>query len=176
MAKKLLAELEAAEALKKLADQARLAGLSIEDFGIMKVKALTAKIDSYVEDMAISMVRELNARIQDILKKFNFTGPSGPLGPSGSNDFVTGPSGKQYTKQESDLAILSTQILNSRIQDMINEINRGGGGVQRSSSQSPMDIRVTVDAGGDRLSQAIAESIQVATRSGYSTVPAGFLV
>ena len=50
------------------------------------------------------------------------------------------------------------------------------GNVQRSSSQSPMDIRVTVDAGGDRLSQAIAESIQVATRSGYSTVPAGFLV
>jgi hypothetical protein len=170
----LLAELEAAEALKKLADQARLAGLSIEDFGIMKVKALTAKIDSYVEDMAISMVRELNARIQDILKKFNFTGPSGPSGPSGSNDFVTGPSGKQYTKQESDLAILSTQVLNSRIQDMINEIN-GGGGVQRSSSQNPMDIRVTVDAGGDRLSQAIAESIQVATRSGYSTVPAGFI-
>ena len=174
LAKKLLAELEAAEALKKLADQARLAGLSIEDFGIMKVKALTAKIDSYVEDMAISMVRELNARIQDILKKFNFTGPSGPSGPSGSNDFVTGPSGKQYTKQESDLAILSTQVLNSRIQDMINEIN-GGGGVQRSSSQNPMDIRVTVDAGGDRLSQAIAESIQVATRSGYSTVPAGFI-
>jgi hypothetical protein len=38
-----------------------------------------------------------------------------------------------------------------------------------------MDIKVTVDAGGDRLSQAIAESIQVATRSGYSTVPNGFI-
>jgi hypothetical protein len=40
----------------------------------------------------------------------------------------------------------------------------------------PVEIKVTVDAGGDRMSQAIAESIQVATRSGYSTVPAGFLV
>ena len=50
------------------------------------------------------------------------------------------------------------------------------GGVQRSSAPGPMDIRVTVDAGGDRLSQAIAESIQVATRSGYSQVPNGFLV
>ena len=40
----------------------------------------------------------------------------------------------------------------------------------------PVEIKVVVDAGGDRLSQAIAESIQVATRSGYSTVPAGFLV
>jgi len=39
----------------------------------------------------------------------------------------------------------------------------------------PVEIKVTVDAGGDRMSQAIAESIQVATRSGYSTVPAGFI-
>jgi hypothetical protein len=39
-----------------------------------------------------------------------------------------------------------------------------------------MDIRLTIDGGSDKLSQAIAESIQVATRSGYSTVPAGFLV
>jgi len=39
----------------------------------------------------------------------------------------------------------------------------------------PVEIKVVVDAGGDRLSQAIAESIQVATRSGYSTVPNGFI-
>ena len=45
----------------------------------------------------------------------------------------------------------------------------------RVTPQEAMQIRVTVDAGGDRLSQAIAESIQVATRSGYSTTPAGFL-
>jgi hypothetical protein len=39
------------------------------------------------------------------------------------------------------------------------------------------DIRITVDTAGsgDKLSQAIAESIQIATRSGYSTTPAGFL-
>ena len=45
----------------------------------------------------------------------------------------------------------------------------------RVTPQEAMEIKVTIDAGGDRLSQAIAESIQVATRSGYSTVPAGFL-
>jgi len=46
--------------------------------------------------------------------------------------------------------------------------SRNGGG-------APTEIKITVDtaAGGDRLSQAIAESIQVATRNGYSTVPAG---
>jgi hypothetical protein len=40
---------------------------------------------------------------------------------------------------------------------------------------APTEVIVTVNtaAGGDRLSQAIAESIQIATRNGYSTVPAG---
>jgi hypothetical protein len=71
---------------------------------------------------------------------------------------------------ENKVAIESTRELNSRISEFLSQNN-----AQRSSSQAPMDIKVTVDAGGDRLSQAIAESIQVATRSGYSTVPAGFI-
>jgi len=43
-----------------------------------------------------------------------------------------------------------------------------------SMASSP-EIKITIDtsAGGDRLSQAIAESIQIATKNGYSTVPAG---
>jgi len=45
----------------------------------------------------------------------------------------------------------------------------------RTASAAPQEIIVTVNtsAGGDRLSQAIAESIQIATKNGYSTVPAG---
>jgi hypothetical protein len=45
----------------------------------------------------------------------------------------------------------------------------------RTGGAAPQEIIVTVNtsAGGDRLSQAIAESIQVATKNGYSTVPAG---
>ena len=45
-----------------------------------------------------------------------------------------------------------------------------GGG-----SSAPQEIVITVDtaSGGDRLSQAIAESIQIATKNGFSTVPAG---
>ena len=44
-----------------------------------------------------------------------------------------------------------------------------------SMASAPQEIRITVDtaAGGDRLSQAIAETIQIATKNGYSTVPAG---
>lgn len=170
MAKKLLAEMEAAEALKKLAEQARLAGMSLEDFGIFKVKTLSNKIDTFIEDFAISAIKELNARIASTLAKYNMTTPP----PAATGPMITGPSGASYTAAQSQAAILDTRELNSRINDFLSGF--GMGGVQRSSTQAPMDIKVTVDATGDRLSQAIAESIQVATRSGYSTVPAGFLV
>jgi len=45
----------------------------------------------------------------------------------------------------------------------------------RTASAAPQEIVVTVNTAnaGDRLSQAIAESIQIATKNGYSTVPAG---
>jgi len=168
LAKKLLAELEAAEALKKLAEQARLAGMSLEDFGIFKVKSLSNKIDTFIEEFAISAIRELNARIAATLAKYNMATPP----PTTTGPMITGESGRQYTAAQSQAAILDTKELNSRINDFLGGF---GMGTQRSSSQSPMDIKITVDGGGDRLSQAIAESIQVATRSGYSTVPNGFI-
>jgi len=172
LAKKFLAELETAEALKKLADQARLAGMSIEDFALFKVKTLNTKIDTYIEDMTLSIIRELNARIAAMLAKFNFTSPTSGGGTSDSGSNTGG--NIIYSSAVQKFAIESTAKLNDKIQDYLSGFSMGG--VQRSSSQSPMDIKITVDAGGDRLSQAIAESIQVATRSGYSTVPAGFLV
>ena len=164
LAKKLLAELEAAEALKKLAEEARLAGLSLLDFGIVKVKTLSNKIDTYIEDLAITTIRELNARIAAMLAKFSLTpqtmtAPIAPTSPYAS-----------YTVPQ---AIEKVQDTNARIQDFLSGFP--GFGVQKSSAPAPMEIRVTVDASGDRMSQAIAESIQVATRSGYSTVPAGFI-
>ncbi len=44
-----------------------------------------------------------------------------------------------------------------------------------SMARAPQEIKITVDtsAGGDKLSQAIAETIQIATRNGFTTVPAG---
>jgi hypothetical protein len=172
LAKKSLAELEAAEALRKLTEQAKLAGMTLEDFAIFKVKTLTSKIDSYIEDMALSTIRELNARIAATLAKFNFTVPTAPT--TSGQTFQSPTTGNVYTAPQVAEAITSTKELNSRISDYLASF--GMGGTQRTSNQAPMDIRVTVDAGGDRLSQAIAESIQVATRSGYSTVPNGFIV
>ena len=165
LAKKLLAEMEAAEALRKLAEQAKLAGMSLEEFGIFKVKTLSNKIDTYIEDLAITTIRELNARIAAMLAKFSLTPPTMTAPTSPTSPYAS------YTVPQ---AIEKVQDTNARIQDFLS--GYGMGNVQRSSSQSPMDIRISIDAGGDRLSQAIAESIQVANRSGYSTVPAGFLV
>jgi hypothetical protein len=127
----------------------------------MKVRTLSNKIDTYIEDLGISVIREVNARIIAMLAKFNMTAPAPAL------------ASPTYTPVQVQAAILDTRELNSRINDFLGGF--GMGGVQRSSSQEQMDIKITVDAGGDRLSQAIAESIQVATRSGYSTVPNGFI-
>jgi hypothetical protein len=46
-------------------------------------------------------------------------------------------------------------------------------GISRGGSAQEMRVTVDVAGAGDKLSQAIAESIQIATRNGYSTVPAG---
>ena len=170
LAKKLLAELEAAEALKKLAEQARLAGMGLEDFALFKVKTLNTKIDDYLQSTALEMVRALNAQIAAFIASLG-----GVTTPKAAPSYSAALSTAQATNEkisafENKLGIESTQELNSRINQFLM------GNAQRTSSQTPMDIRLTVDGGSDKLSQAIAESIQVATRSGYSQVPNGFLV
>jgi hypothetical protein len=161
LARKLLAELEAIEALKKLAEQARLAGMTLEEFGIFKVKTLSNKIDTFIEEFAITTIRELNARVAATLAKF---------GMGKSEDAK--PPYESFTPPE---AIEKIKDTNQKIDDFLKQFP-GFDLASSSSSQEPMNIKVTVDASSDRLSQAIAESIQVATRSGYSQIPNGFLV
>ena len=169
MAKKLLAELEASEALRKLAEQARLAGMSLEDFALFKVKTLNTKIDDYLQNTALEMVKSLNAQIAAFIASMG-----GVAAPKAAPSYSYALSTAQATNEkiaafENKVAMESTQDLNSRINQFLSQNN-----AQRTST----DIKITVDtaAGGDKLSQAIAESIQVATRSGYSQVPNGFLV
>ena len=172
MAKKLLAEMEAAEALKKLAEQARLAGMSLEDFALFKVKTLNTKIDDYLQSTALEMVRALNAQIASFIASLGgVTTPKAGAAPTYSYALSTAQAtNEKIAAFENKVALESTQELNSRINQFLSQ------NAQRTTAQAPMDIRLTIDGGSDKLSQAIAESIQVATRSGYSTVPAGFLV
>ena len=143
LAKKILAELAAADAATKLAA-------------------------SY--DTALSSIKSLISKINDFVLKQGGTPPTAAA-PTYSFALSTAQAtNEKIAAFENKVAIESTRELNSRISEFLSQNN-----AQRSSSQASMDIKVTVDAGGDRLSQAIAESIQVATRSGYSTVPAGFI-
>lgn len=162
LATKSVAELDAAEAAKLFAKNFYIA--------LDSIKSMTDKINDFIKsqvtsfDDALAAVKDLNKRILDMIGKIG--GPSAPSTTSGSDS-------SGYSAVVIKAAIDDTKELNSRISDFLSGFTSSG--VQRSSSQSPMDIKITVDAGGDRLSQAIAESIQVATRSGYSTVPAGFI-
>jgi hypothetical protein len=162
LSKKALAELNAAEAAQQFAKNFNIA--------FEAIRSMTDKINDFIKsqvtsfDDALASIKSLNKRIQDMINSIG--------GPSTTTS--TGPSKTTYSDVVVQAAIIDTKELNSRINDFLSGF--GMGGVQRSSSLDPVEIRLTVDAGGDRLSQAIAESIQVATRSGYSTVPAGFLV
>jgi post-segregation antitoxin (ccd killing protein) len=145
MAKKLLAEMEAADALKKLAEQAKLAGLSLMDFALVSVRSLVSRI---------------NTQIEKINKEFGLPSATGDTGP-----FMP-PATTPYDPLSS-LTVTSQDLADTGFRyDPLSGL--------RPTAQ---DIRITVDTSGsgDKLSQAIAESIQIATRSGYSTSPAGSL-
>jgi len=143
LAKKLLAEMEAAEALKKLAEQAAAAGKSLTEFALIQVR---------------SLINRINAQIESINSQFGM-----PKSPG----TTTQAPGIVYPPLTTEFYSGQQQITNPYAGTYYGETGR---------DPMPVEIKVTVDAGGDRMSQAIAESIQVATRSGYSTVPAGFLV
>jgi hypothetical protein len=146
MAKKLLAEMEASDALKKLAEQAKLAGLSITDFALVSVRSLISRI---------------NAQIEKINKEFGLpsttAGDTGPFMPPATTPYDPLSS---LTVTAQDLA--DTGFRYDPLSGM------------RATAQ---DIRITVDTAqsGDKFAQLIAESIQVAGRSGYNTSANGSL-
>jgi hypothetical protein len=121
LAKKLLAEMEAADALKKLAEAALLAANVLSSF-----------------NPAMFRMGEERS-MQNIPSVFD-KAPAGTLDPLPS--FA------------------------------------GGFDVGRFRMGEERSMVITIDTAqtGDKFSQLIAESIQVANRSGYSTVPNGFIV
>jgi hypothetical protein len=148
MAKKLLAEMEASDALKKLAEQARLAGLSLQDFALVSVRNLIARINSQIE--AINLLG-LGTKTPTI------TGGGGSFMPPATTPYDPLSS---LTVTAQDLA--ATGFRYDPLSGM------------RATAQ---DIRITVDTAqsGDKFAQLIAESIQVAGRSGYNTSANGSL-
>jgi hypothetical protein len=168
LGKKALAELDAAEAAQEFAKNFSIA--------LEAVKSMTTKINDFIKsqvtsfDDALESVRLLNARIAAMIAKLA-TGTTTTTGGGGATYDYALEEVKKKNEEikafEYNLGLESVQGLNQDIAQFL---------ARNASTQSPTEIRVTVDANSDRLSQAIAESIQVANRSGYSTVPAGFIV
>jgi hypothetical protein len=148
LAKKLLAEMNAAEAIKALTDVTKNASIGLAS--------------------AFDM---LSLAARNLMLSFGLS-PS-QVGPGGTNISNGGLA---------DVRGLATTSLNNpnfgtSAEAMALGLSLGftPGSSSSSSYTQPQEIVITVDtaAGGDRLSQAIAESIQIATKNGFSTVPAG---
>jgi hypothetical protein len=168
MAKKLLAEMEAAEALKKLAEEAKLAGLALLDFGISKVKALNTKIDDYLQSTALEMVRALNAQIASFIASMG-----GVTKTSSTTTSTSSPA--RAALPAAYFQDLATQLVGTASYSGMN-VSQIATERARESGNRSVDVNVRIDTpSGDKFAQLVAESIQVAGRTGFSTAPNGGL-
>jgi phage shock protein A len=168
LAKKLIAEMEATEALKKLAEQARLAGMSLEDFALFKVKALNTKIDDYLQKTALEMVRALNAQIAALIASLGgIKSTKGGGGDDGGGTIAL--TGAEYFQDLATKLVGTTGYSGMNVSEIATER-------ARESGNRSVDVNVRIDSpSGDKFAQLVAESIQVAGRSGFNTAPAGSL-
>ena len=149
LAKKLLAEMEAAEALKKLAAEAAAAGKSITEFALIQVR---------------SLINRINAQIELINTQFGIPSAAPKVSAPGL------PS--QPASYFQDLA---TQLVGSSSYAGMN-VSQIATERARESGNRSLDVNVRIDSpSGDKFAQLVAESIQVAGRSGFSTTGAGQL-
>jgi hypothetical protein len=149
LAKKILAEMEAAEALKKLAEQAKSAGLSITDFALVQVKSLISRI---------------NAQIEKINKEFGLPSTTTTSAPSGATSLPA-----SYFQDLAVSLVGTTGYSGMNVSQIATER-------ARESGNRSVDVNLRIDSpSGDRFAQLMAESIQVAGRSGYNTAPNGGL-
>jgi hypothetical protein len=149
LAKKILAEMEAAEALKKLAEQAKAAGMSITDFALVQVK---------------SLINRINAQIEKINKEFGLPSTTTTSAPSGATSLPA-----SYFQDLAVSLVGTTGYSGMNVAQIATER-------ARESGNRSVDVNLSVSTpSGDRFAQLMAESIQVAGRSGYSTAPNGGL-
>jgi hypothetical protein len=150
LAKKILAEMEAAKAAQELTEAFRKAIRDLLD----NVKPSVDKL----KELSMGALRSETRMILD------YAAPA----VSGLQQLIAPTQPGTFEDLRGSISGLLEQSRPSvtGLQELL-------AGIQRTSSPT---INLTVDASGDKLSQAIAESIQLAGRNGYSTVPAGFIV
>jgi hypothetical protein len=148
MAKKILAEMEAVEALRKLAEQAKAAGMSITEFALVQVR---------------SLINRINAQIAAINAQFGM--------PSSTTNVPTAAAALPAAYFQD----LATQLVGTSSYAGMN-VSEIATERARESGNRSVDVNLTVSSpSGDRFAQLMAESIQVAGRSGFNTAPNGGL-
>jgi hypothetical protein len=148
LAKKILAEMEAAEALKKLAEQAKAAGMSITEFALVQVR---------------SLINRINAQIAAINAQFGIPTTT-TTAPAAATSLPA-----SYFQDLAVSLVGTTGYSGMNVAQIATER-------ARESGNRSVDVNLTVSSpSGDRFAQLMAESIQVAGRSGYNTAPNGGL-
>jgi hypothetical protein len=148
LAKKILAEMEAAEALRKLAEQAAAAGKSITEFALVQVR---------------SLINRINAQIEKINAMYGMPSTNTPV-PSAATSLPA-----SYFQDLAVSLVGTTGYSGMNVAQIATER-------ARESGNRSVDVNLSVSTpSGDRFAQLMAESIQVAGRSGYSTAPNGGL-
>jgi len=161
LAKKILSEMEAANAAKKLADSLNLAGN-------MTIEYFTKLSQSLVGTMAY-----LNMSFQQILDE--------RLRESGNRSLGGGMTGGGMTGGGfTPLTAGYFQNLGTQLQGSSAYAGMSAGQISleraRESGNRSLDVNLVVSApSGNAFAQLVAESIQVAGRDGYSTAPNGGL-
>jgi hypothetical protein len=155
MAKKILAEMNATDSLNKLAGAANLT--------IGYFTKLAESLVGTANYMGMTYQQILNERLRE-------SGNIGlsPIIPKTSSNFPSLPAsyfqnlGTTLEGSPNYAGMSAAEISMERL---------------RESGNRPVNLTLTVDTAnsGDRFSQLIAESIQLAGRSGYGTTPAGSL-
>ena len=140
LSKKILAELAAADAAKKFADNFQ--------FALDSVKAMTSKINAFIASMG--------GAVPTTTTTTTTTPTFTPLTAGYFQDLAT-----QLVGTSSYAGMNVSQIATERA---------------RESGNRSVDVNLVVNSpSGDAFAQMIAESIQVAGRSGFSTAPNGGL-
>jgi hypothetical protein len=165
MAKKLLAELEAYEALKKLADAANKAADAL-DKNMNKYDAMIASLITQFSKLGLSLQESMALANMSARYQAQADAIAAGKGPVAAAPLSTDP----YDILIRQLAPELNASYGLSPQEAISLANMSA----RYQAQADV-ITLRIDASGDKMSQAIAESVQLAGRSGYSTTPNGGL-
>jgi hypothetical protein len=158
LAKKILAEMEAAAAAKKLASDLGAVSTATIDY----FQKLSESLVGTVEYFSMSVKQILDERLRESGNR----SLGGGVVSSGAGSTALGAA---YFQNLANQLVGTSSYSGMNVSQIATER-------ARESGNRSVDVNLTVNSpSGDRFAQLMAESIQVAGRSGYSTAPNGGL-